>query len=126
LGTTPEVQAERKVDYKAKLKAFVKLIRTRHPDTWIYITCSIYSDANDTGAELRARELNIEAVNELATEGFNTSRVKVHVFTPISQGAAGGTEYGANWHPGVKGNKRLGRAIAEAIATDLGWDIMNN
>jgi hypothetical protein len=101
--------------FKSKLIDFVKLIRSRHPNTYIYIVCSIYADTY----EQEALTLYQEAVSEMQSEGIE--RIKVLPFSPMTS-----AEIGANYHPGWAAHKRMGKAISDNIAKELGWEIVKD
>lgn len=112
-GTQAYVQNRRV--FKDKLKEFVAQIRSQHPDTYIYITCRIYSDAY----EQDAYEMNSEALTEMQNAGIQ--RIKLFQFNPITP-----DEAGANNHPGWIAHKRMGKSLSDDIAQELGWDIIKN
>ncbi|MCL2098320.1 MAG: hypothetical protein FWH23_06135 [Bacteroidales bacterium] len=114
LGTkgTPVYEQNKQV-FKENLKQFIELIRSRHPNTYIYITCGIYQDSY----EEEAYTFNTEVLNEMQSVGIQ--RVKVLRFSPMTS-----SESGANNHPGWTAHKRMGKSISDNIAQELGWNII--
>ena len=110
---TGAVYTQNKQVFKTKLKDFVNLIRSRHPNTYIYITCRIYQDSYEN----EAYDINLEALTEMQNEGVQ--RIKLLAFSPMTS-----VEAGANNHPGWAAHKRMGKSISDNIVQDLGWNIV--
>lgn len=106
--------------WTAAYKAFVKRIRGNYPKAMIYMASgSMMSDGWPPEKKVLSTLKNYlqRIEDELRAEG-ETRIGQIH-FEPQNREVDG---IGADWHPSVKTQVKMGQKLAEALKKDLAWD----